>query len=47
MTKSQWPIADAIAGMSLDAARCAATTIGHWKLVIGHLIRMIHASLRE
>src|SRR3989338_1142536 len=31
----------------LDGALRAATIIGHWKLVIGHLIRMIHASLRE
>ena len=30
-----------------DRARHARTAIGIWKLVIGHLIRMVHESLRE
>ena len=38
---------DASCREPLDGALRAATIIGHWKLVIGHLIRMIHASLRE
>ena len=40
-------MANAIRGMPPDGAPQAVTTIGHWKLVIGHLIRRIHACLRE
>jgi murein DD-endopeptidase MepM/ murein hydrolase activator NlpD len=36
-----------ISVMVLDGALCAPTIIGHWKLVIGHLLRRIHGSVRE
>jgi hypothetical protein len=29
-------------GNPMTAAACTRTTIGYWKLVIGHEIRMIH-----
>ena len=31
----------------LDGALCGPTIIGHWKLVIGHLLRRIRGSVRE
>src|SRR3989338_3732309 len=40
-------MADGSSVKPLDGAMCAPTIIGHWKLVIGHLIRRIHRSIRE
>ncbi len=38
---------DAPRRMPWDAALRARIIIGYWKLVIGHLTRRIHATLRE
>jgi hypothetical protein len=49
MAKSQSPMANGGGGSPVNpmTGRRARTTIGYWKLVIGHEIRMIHEPLRE
>ena len=40
-------MAEGISVVVLDGALCGPTIIGHWKLVIGHLLRRIRGSVRE